>query len=364
MSVEMAVWRLSEDGPVLLKSSMLDFEQRLEDMLVADPSMLGVDLLIVGRQVSTSHGGRVDVLALDAEGRVHLLELKRDRTPRDVVAQTLDYGSWASELTLEDVQAMYAEYSGDESTLDEAFAETFDQALPDVVNAEQQFTIVASGLDPTSDRIVEFLAERYGVPINAVFFRHYADGDRSYLARTWLLDPQEAEVKATRAARSKVRPWNGRDFYVILGRMDQGADRWELARKYGLLNAGGGSWYWKPLRNLSLGKRVFAYVGGAGYVGVGKVSGNMIPARDAEVEIDGRLQRLVELEDLPQRFRERARSEDPEATEMVVPVQWMETRTPDQAVIEPGLFASQVTVCKLRDDRTIDALERAFSLGG
>ena len=38
------------------------------------------------------------------------------------------------------------------------------------MNAEQQFTIIASELDPTSDRIVAFLAESYGVPINAVFY--------------------------------------------------------------------------------------------------------------------------------------------------------------------------------------------------
>ncbi|MXY09592.1 MAG: hypothetical protein F4Z00_08220 [Acidimicrobiaceae bacterium] len=52
--------------------------------------------------------------------------------------------------------------------------------MPDVVNADQQFTIIVSELDPTSDRIVEFLAESYGVPINAVFFRHFSDDGRDY----------------------------------------------------------------------------------------------------------------------------------------------------------------------------------------
>ena len=31
----------------------------------------------------------------------------------------------------------------------------------------------------------------FGVPINAVFFRHFSDDSREYLARTWLLDPQQ-----------------------------------------------------------------------------------------------------------------------------------------------------------------------------
>ena len=221
--------------------------------------------------------GFIDLLALDAEGRVHVLELKRDRTPRDVVAQALDYGSWAKDLSLEELEQIYQDNGEGDTHLDEAFAEHFGGPLPDVVNADQQFTIVASELDATSDRIIEFLAESYDVPINAVFFRHFADGGHEYLARTWLLDPQQVEDKAARPSRRKLRPWNGRDFYVILGRAERGDPRWPIAHKYGFLNAGGGSWYWKPLRNLEPGHRVFAYVSGAGYVGIGRVTANGDP---------------------------------------------------------------------------------------
>ena len=248
MAVEMAIWRMTDGGPRKLELSPLDFEKRLEDMIANDPSMSGIDLLVIGRQVQTTYGGFIDLLALDVDGRVHVLELKRDRTPRDIVAQTLDYGSWAQGLGLELLEQIYLENSEDEANLGEAFAERFGNSLPDVVNADQQFTIIASELDPTSDRIVEFLAESYGVPINAVFFRHFSDEDRDYLARTWLLDPEPTDVMTPRPSRRKSRPWNGRDFYTVLGRTDA-PDRWLIASKYGFLNAGGGSWFWKPLRN-------------------------------------------------------------------------------------------------------------------
>ncbi|MYA84988.1 MAG: DUF91 domain-containing protein [Acidimicrobiaceae bacterium] len=162
MAVEMAIWRMTGDGPHQLASSPLDSEHRLEDMLAEDPAMSGTDLLIVGRQVKTGYGGSIDLLALDADGRAHVLELKRDRTPRDVVAQTLDYGSWVQGLSVEDLEQIYVDYHGDDTELDAAFADRFGSPLPDVVNADQQFTIIASELDPTSDRIVEFLAEAYG----------------------------------------------------------------------------------------------------------------------------------------------------------------------------------------------------------
>lgn len=360
MAVEMAIWRMTDDGPRRLPSSPLDLERRLEDMLAEDPGMTGIDLLVVGRQVRTAYGGFIDLLALDADGRVHVLELKRDRTPRDVVAQTLDYGSWVKDLGLQDLEQLFLDNHDGETRLGEAFAEKFDSPLPDVVNADQQFTVIASELDPTSDRIVEFLAESYKVPINAVFFRHFTDQGRDYLARTWLLDPQSTDTAGTQPGGSKIQPWNG-DYYTVLGRAGE-THRWEVASKYGLLNAGGGSRYWKPLRNLTPGTRVFAYVAGAGYVGVGRVTGKVIPAREAKVEVNGDLQRLLDQPEPKEGWWEDMASEDPEVTEMVVPVKWLGTRPLEEAVWEKGLFANQLTACKLRDKHTITTVESAFGL--
>lgn len=363
MAVEMAIWRMTDAGPQQLASSPLDSERRLEDMLERDPSMSGTDLLILGRQVHTGHGGYVDLLALDADGRVHVLELKRDRTPRDVVAQVLDYGSWVEGLSLEEIEQIFLDHHGGEEDLGDAFAERLACPLPEIVNEQQQFTIVASELDSASERIVEFLAESYGMPINAVFFRHFNDGDREYLARTWLLDPQQAEAKAGRSMRSKQRPWKGQDFYVVLGR--SGDDRWPVAQKYGLLNGGGGSRYWKPLRHLRPGHRVFAYVSGAGYVGIARVTGEMILARDAQVEVEGHIVPFAELPEVPDGYKEHVlTNDDPESAERVVPVEWLGVRSLDQAVWEKGLFYSRTTACKLRDEHTIATVESAFGLDG
>ena len=331
-------------------------------MLAATPSMLDIDLLVVGRQVTTGFGGIVDLLGLDGDGRVHVLELKRDRTSRDVVGQVLDYGSWAETLSLDDIEQLFLEYQGEDTTLEDAFADRFGSPLPEVVNADQQFTIVASELDPASERMVQFLANSYGVPVNAIFFRHFTDEGRDYLARTWLREPQPTDGAAVRTSRSKRRPWNGRDYYSILGRADNEAERYEVARKHGYLNAGGGSWYWKPLRNLKPGARVFAYVGGAGYVGISRVTGTMIDARDATVVVNGQTQALLDQPEVSQEMRERALSDDPEVRERVVPVEWLAEVPLSQAVSERGLFASQLVVCKLRDEHTIATVETALGV--
>ena len=112
-----------------------------------------------------------------------------------------------------------------------------------------------------------------------------------------------------------------------------------------------------------MGKRVFAYVAKSGYVGIGQVTGEMTPARDAEVEIAGQRQPLLDQPDLNATWRNNAASEDPEKTEMVVPVKWLtDTRTVDQPIWEKGLFSSRLVVCKLRDEHTIEIVASTLGL--
>lgn len=42
------------------------------------------------------------------DGALVLIELKRDRTPREVVAQALDYACWVEKLEAEDIAAIYS----------------------------------------------------------------------------------------------------------------------------------------------------------------------------------------------------------------------------------------------------------------
>ncbi|MDE0120336.1 MAG: hypothetical protein OXS33_01220 [bacterium] len=88
----------------------------------------------------------------------------------------------------------------------------------------------------------------------------------------------------------------------------------------------------------------------------------MIPAREATVEVNGDLQPLLDQPEPRAGWWEDAASEDPEATEMVVPVKWLGTRSLEDAVWGKGLFASQLSACKLRDENTIRTVASAFGL--
>lgn len=106
MPIEVGIWRLAEK-PEKVNMSAIDSELMLEDALAKDLSILSPQLMLIGRQVSTSYGKFIDMLAMDASGDLSVIELKKNRTPREVVAQLLDYASWVQSLSYEEISAVY-----------------------------------------------------------------------------------------------------------------------------------------------------------------------------------------------------------------------------------------------------------------
>ena len=90
MPIRTALWKVATP-PQPLAESAIASEKLLEDMIVAAPRLLSDEWMLVGRQEDTGLGGRVDLLAIAPDGSLVLIELKRDRTPREVVAQVVDY---------------------------------------------------------------------------------------------------------------------------------------------------------------------------------------------------------------------------------------------------------------------------------
>ena len=83
------LYKIVGEGLVPVQRKTLANEEMLEGWISNDPSTIGLDVLVVGRQVATDYKGRIDILAIDREGDLIIVELKRDRTPREVVAQVL-----------------------------------------------------------------------------------------------------------------------------------------------------------------------------------------------------------------------------------------------------------------------------------
>ena len=99
------LWEITSDKRLQeIPSDQINLEEQLEDWLASDISLLDPGLLVIGKQVLTEFGGKIDLLCMDSAGDTVVVELKRGRTPREVTAQALDYASWVRDLSREKIE--------------------------------------------------------------------------------------------------------------------------------------------------------------------------------------------------------------------------------------------------------------------
>jgi len=360
MPIQHAIWKVG-DTPAPLVTANLGSEQLLESMIVKDPRILSSQWMLIGRQEATGFGGRIDLLAIAPDGSLVLIELKRDRTPREVIAQALDYASWVEQLTPDKIAQIYQRFSNG-GNLDEAFKTRFKAELDEeTLNQSHQIILVASELDAATERIIGYLNAR-DIAINAVFFQVFQHGSEQLLSRAWLIDPGEtqANVASTTKAKGDKEPWNG-EYYVSFG--DTASRSWEDARAYGYISAGGGSWYSQTLKLLSPGDRVWVKIPKTGYVGVGRVIESVCPAKDFRVQTPSGEQPALAVLKHAELYQ--ACAEDPEKSEYFVRVQWLDTVEIGKAINEVGLFGNQNSVCQPTTPKwrhTVERLKARFTL--
>ena len=128
-------------------------ESVLEQWLESNPDKILEEgrILILGRQVRTDLGGFIDLLGADREGNVVVVELKRDRTPRDVVAQALEYAAFAARLDADALEGILRVHEQDESlSLADYHRECFsiDQSEAIAFNKDQHIVVVGQRVTP------------------------------------------------------------------------------------------------------------------------------------------------------------------------------------------------------------------------
>lgn len=163
-------------------------ETVLEGWLESNPDGIVEDgkLLIVGRQVVTNFGGFIDLVAIDRQGSLVVVELKRNRTPRDTLAQALEYASFAERLDTGQLEGILRSYLNDESlNLAEHHRGYFELGPDEAVafNKDQRIVIVGQRVTPEIRQTASFLRSK-GFRVTCVEFTFFqADGGTRLLSQ-------------------------------------------------------------------------------------------------------------------------------------------------------------------------------------
>ena len=253
-------------------------EKDLENWMAKNPELLfGTEQVLVISQ-SVSGQRMADILALDADGRLVIVEIKRDWSDRATVGQLLEYAADRIGNSYEDLERLNRSYwnrhhgEGQYVSLLERFQELTDdsEATENHIPKGHRICIVAPRSDEGLCRIVEWL-KMYDVPISFVPFTLYTDDDNEDILLE--MDP----LPKIQAERENVAAeWRGDWCFntnethapgAYRNMFDQG-----VIAIYGYENGP------SNLEGSTTDQRVFAYVNKKGILAVGSiVDGQVVP---------------------------------------------------------------------------------------
>lgn len=191
------------DDFVVLEESKFEAETQLQEALKLNPEVIPVsdlelaEVVVVGRETGVP-AGAIDLLLVDADGRVIIVETKLSQSPelrRQVVAQVLDYGAslWRTAPTLKQFEDLVLRYWHSDACEDKRFKDAatlregldpffheirgeewdydlFESALSDnLSNGQHVLVVVASGLTDTLSRdLLQYVNLCLNLPLYAV----------------------------------------------------------------------------------------------------------------------------------------------------------------------------------------------------
>jgi hypothetical protein len=248
-------------------------EKDLENWVAAHPELLfGVErVLVIGQSVSGQ--SMADILALDADGRLILVEMKRNWSDRSTVGQLLEYAARMAGASYEELENIARAYWKDPnaSLLEKFGVFADDQTVEKKSIAKgQRVCVVAPGSDEGLNGIVRWL-QKCGVPIEFVPFTLYAGNGSADL----LLDI-EPLPKSRPNSLPAAAEWRGDWFFNT--NETNAPDAYKKMFSQGVIAIYGYETGPENLTGATGGQRVFAYVNQRGILGVGRVvDGNVIP---------------------------------------------------------------------------------------
>lgn len=149
-------------------------EKQIEEWMVANPDLLFSDkdaVMIIA--VEKSGEALADLLAVDSQGNLIIIEIKRHWSDRNTIGQLLDYAANLSNWKYDRFNERWKSYSEkSESDLFEEFKKYISNprfAFEDFLKTRRLF-ILASETDEGMKRIINWLQSEYDVPIDFVPF--------------------------------------------------------------------------------------------------------------------------------------------------------------------------------------------------
>jgi len=207
MATEIKTWeiidgKLNSIDTTLAENNRKETEH-LESWIKTKPEILGTDILIIGEQVYTK-SGPLDFLAIDNNGNIVIVELKRDKLARVVLAQAIDYASDLSTWDIDKLSEICMSYTG--NTLEEHISANFEDIQIDdlTINQTQRLLLVGFSIEEPLNRMIEWLSSNFDMSINAIVLNYVKTSTGTELLSRTVTIPEEIAKEKTIKKKFKI----------------------------------------------------------------------------------------------------------------------------------------------------------------
>ena len=169
------------------------YEKHLEEWLCNDLSLIADDLLMLGKQVRTDAGKRIDLLALDKNGDAVIIELKRGESPRDLVGQINEYLSAVEQWRERDLEIRT---NRPPRTLATEFKKFFQCEAPADFNRNPKAIVVVEDIDALTLKTFKRIS------VKVCKFSYLKSAEEEYL----LVNEMGKHAPAGKTSKSKPKP--------------------------------------------------------------------------------------------------------------------------------------------------------------
>jgi len=177
-----------------IKFSEFEIKERfdIEEWIKKNPDILKENLLVIGEQKSLPSGRQTDLLALDKNGNLVIIELKRDDSGKEVYWQAITYAAQFSEYSPNEIVALFEEYlqtignNPDEakSKIEEFIEEDFEK-----INQKQRIILVSKEFHQDVLKAAKWLSEEYDLDIKCVRLVPFKDESGNLFLTSEVLIP-------------------------------------------------------------------------------------------------------------------------------------------------------------------------------
>jgi len=342
--------------------------KHIQEALAFDLEILEKDLLVICREYNQWAGSQkaIDILAIDRDGNLVVIELKRGTSDKTPDLQAIRYAGMVSVMSRSDIISTYQDYQKLES-----FAEAEAEIAGFLISDENEYNlgmnvrIFLVAQDFSNEVVATVLwLNSQGLDVSCYTLSPYKHGEDLILLSQRLIPLREAGewqdkfVKKGREAREGgSRSWNN-EYYLSLW-----ADfRWDIGHRYSFVAAGGGTRYSRGIRRLPVGARVWINWIKHGYVAVGTVESKAVPGSEFTVITESGEQFLA---DIAPFGKELAKYSGTDKEFYAVRINWLHADHTDHVKYQAGLYGNQNVVCRPKDPKwedTISALKKRWKL--